>query len=563
MPTENNPDISLLINGVNLISDCQSFNVKNAGVLKIPSATIILSNKNGKYTHGTDEIELYNPVIIDCDVRGITDRIFYGKVWIPEGKMSKTKNRSPLTLSCKAYPAQKLVRQTIKRNYADEGWRCKEAIEDLLKNPDSGEDTGITLITDNGEIIDTPFPEDMDKENLLDGIRCVAEKINYDGYFTGENWNQLYFKKVGTDAVNPTVHLEHPFSPIKFKVSIDEIKNYILTWGSTDQGYPTGDEWTEHGLLRYNPVAWSSSHPNIVLSDATDYFKNGQNSLKAYTEGGAYEGYAEFDITKANYKRPQDPTKNTMCFDDDRFTYVAFWFRHSLEATVYGACVQLLDASSRLATLLDSATLDKNRWLLYGRNGRNLFTVKSSEHEKWDTQSGFDWTNIKKIRIGVSDGEGFADMNINSAFWLDAFKIDASSWCIDPVRYPVYNPPVKDANPLYGYTMYNHEDHNIQCFEDAIGVGERILSVNKNPFKTVKATKGAKTWVKPYQYLQFTLPEYGIASEDWRIIEVDFDWETATKLLRSTMKLVPKLYGLPTSTARMDTRGGLLAELIK
>jgi len=554
MVSENDPTINIFIDAEDRFSDCRQFKIVNAGLLKVPTATIWLKNTDGEYTTGANEILPYDTVEIKADVRGTVDLIFYGRIYRPVCKIFKPKVSPYLELRCKAF-GQKTVRETKTFDYADKGWRCKEAIEDFLAHPDSGSDTGCVLETDSGDIVNKEFPINMDGEYLLDGIRAVAEELNYDGYWKGTDWSTPYFKAVGTDQVSPTIHLQHPFVFAQPDFDIEEIKNYILIRGATDQGHPIIDIWCENGVARYSPVAWTGEDASTEVTD--------DNGIKMDVAGNNYSIRIKrvntigvpagvLDIANTGYVRPSNKEKNTINLNTNRFRCIALSFKFN--DFTDSIAIWLYDSTNKKAVWSSSPTL-------YGF--MSWYSIEVSvlvaDHNKWNEDSGFDWTNIKKVRIATGGSQP-----IGSFFNADLLCFRANGWAIDSLLYPTYAPPVKDDTSigLYGRTVYRLEDQNIKSFEQVMGVGETFLSVNKNIFKRIKVKKGAKTWAMPSQYLQLSIPEYGISSEDWRILVTQFDWHTNTKLLRSTMTLVPKLYGLPTSTARMDEIGGLLGEIM-
>jgi len=590
MGTELNPDLVINIDGTDRLSSCKSFTIKNAGILKIPTAEIALSNKNGYYTTGTHEIKLYDTVYIDADVRGVTDRIFYGRVYTPSGELARAGSEmlSDLLIECKAEFGQKMIRERITRKYADEGWLCKEAIEDFLANPDSGSNTGITLETDSGLITTTPFPRNLDGDTLLSAIRAVAEKINYSGYWKGTTWNTLFFKAVGTEACSPAISLSHPFMPIKPKSSIEEIKNYIMVKGSTDQGFPVIDDWCEQGITKY-PTAWVGE-TGVTVSDVTTDAQESTSAILAYfikiknISGVQQVCGAWFDIVASGYKRPQGTPNYVDCVTNSetetggRFTNLHIWISAQFRqppASYIDVLLQDINNDKIKFTNINALAGGSRYlgtksqywvgWAPWIGDDTSIFSADTNGQWGWfGGSSSFNW-KIKRVGIQTS-------LNNNDAFFTDgiAFRARApddggmKDNRIDPLINPIHCPPIIDSASItsYGRTVYPYPDESIKCFEHVRTIGERFLSIHKNPFKQIVARKGAKTWAKPSQHLSLTLSQYGISSEDWRAIEIMLNWTTKTKLLRSTLTLVPKLYSLPTSTARMESRGGLLAELI-
>jgi len=220
---------------VQIQSDASHFRIKDAGVLKIPTATVHLLNP----ANLPAQFELLR---IQADVRGSQDMPFYGTVaQVIRRPISGTISDKTFQLTC--YGLEKrLKRDTISWEYEKEQsahgdmWTFKSMIEDTLALGDSGYPTNITLDTDAGDITNSVYGDcNFKRQTMLDAIRIVAETIGYDGYvWIDGSTAKLKFVGLGTLASSPATTLNDPFigTPTLTR-DIDEIRNYILVWGGT------------------------------------------------------------------------------------------------------------------------------------------------------------------------------------------------------------------------------------------------------------------------------------------------------------------------------------------
>ena len=297
MTDENNPDIYVEYsaeafpptNWEDLKTYAVSFNVKNSGTLKTPEATLILKNTSGRYTgNGSLTLALNKIVRIRADVRGTIDTLFYGRIANPDTKNEKQKSEF-LTVTCRGM-TQKLLNDSITHNYLDEQTATtydrtmKQVIEDLLVNTDTGEASGITLVTDSGDITTVKAKHNFDRETLLDAIKKITEYIGYTGYeeIVGSAIN-LNLYPYGWQATNPAITIEQEIDNLgnqvierRFSKSVDEIYNHIYVWGGTPINYPDSDRFTENG---YAKGWWTAGAGCTVSDDTTNKYVN-LNSIK-------------------------------------------------------------------------------------------------------------------------------------------------------------------------------------------------------------------------------------------------------------------------------------------
>jgi len=525
----------------------ESFNVKRAGFLFIPRATVKLHNEDGYFTRGTYNIGLNQRIRVKAKL---------WKTWytLIDGNMQKT-NETPILgmtpprgcieLLLRSHRGQVLLNDTITYNYADLGWTCRMAIDNFLQSADSGQDTRLRLITDEGTINTTKCPENFDKANLAKAIKAVADKIGYDGYIMDQA-GLIVLKEISTVKADPPVCYYHPFISLEPEFDIDEVFNHILVWGGTDQGYPVNDLWTQLGLARFDPAAWTPDNANCKLTDDTEYVKIGSYSLKSERQNSV--GYNEFtlDFEKAGYRRPSDGAPR-LNLNNDRFNELDFWYRHSAGAGACTCYIYLIDNVAKEA-YIDGEFSDGS--YVHVTEG-----VLVANHGNWTVDSGFDWSEIAKLRISSNSSQA-----IGSSMYVDGLRFSGVGWTIDPINYSTHNPAHTDATSISNYErrLYHETETQPKCFEDAYDIGEIVLSIFKNPFKKLNLKEGFKPWLMPHNVVKLTLPEWNIHREDWRVMEIEHDWTTGRKICRTTVDIIPSTWKLPTETALKARLGSFL-----
>jgi len=541
------------------------FEVRDAGIKKIPQASIVLHNVNGDFTKsaGSHSLSLFDEVRIRADVRGSWDTIFQGNIYAfdpDEYIRGESSPSSILTLIARSKYGQKLLRETITYPYFDRGWTCREAIQDFLANPDSGSSTGITLNDDSGIITTYTFPKNLSKSPLLKGIQAVCEELGYVGYIddaTGTLYLRRYRTVPTLTAVSPSIHydLSSGLTLCRPKKDIEEIKNYIFIWGGSDVGFPPVDIWCEKGMAKYSPAAWTAGHANITLSDDNVIYVGDNYSIKGEAMGGtvANNGYIQLNISNTGYFQPQSPSDDDMNFNDDRFDIIGFHYRYTGFLANWEFCLKLIDRNGervRRETTVGAPGIPQDTWIDFHSDGSDpayagWYPIDTASHAgSWtlETAGPFDWNHVQYMQFGPWDGGAtdWAGWAANAVIWIDRLMVEGVGWSIDPMLYPLHNPAHSDSTSIanYGRTVYHHVDENIICFENAYYEGERFLLENKDPYSRIEITKGAKTWIHPSQYLQVSIPTWDINNANYRIEEVIHRYNAESKLLRTSVNLV-------------------------
>jgi hypothetical protein len=566
---------------------CQEFTVEDYGISKVPSATVKL---HSDYTNLLALLASHHydfRILIKPYGAGTWNRIFYGNIWEPRAS-PELSNAVKMTvdLDCRSF-AQRLADDTVTWDYyalqsamsPDTLWRYRDVIDDFLLVPDSGYDTGITLVAVNSGNIVLPIDSaaTFDRQTLLDALRNICDRIGYDGYFDIDvpATPRLFLYPYGTGGSVAT--LTHPFLvPPKWSGgSLDDVVNYVLVTGGTDIGIPNdGDKFTEMAYGKYSPKIWTihTSSGTGTLSDVinSDFNKPektyGTNSYcikgTATMSGPPYYMYIELN--------PSANAASGTTYFDCKNRLVSFHFHYvGLGISPAGSRLDFLQVS-----LIDSAG---NRIMKYATPATSRSTLFDKEvyyfeagadkplgteriRSSWEAYSDiiswfyddpsfttFDWEHIVAIRFGTrpADVSGTATWGLE----IDGFQF-VGGLTIDPfAEYAdTFNPPVKDATSIatYGVHIGHVNDSQISSFEQAQNEGNRILSNLKNPIATLELKQPALlTAVKPSNLVTVTIPQLAISAEHWRVIGEKYEWNSHRKTVHQTHILTKQTNPLP------------------
>ena len=592
MVSENQPDIAIAYykdpDWIDITNYAKKFRVRDAGVLKVVKADITLSNRGGIFSSGVNEIPLHSHVRILGNVRGVWDTIFVGTYEGYGGDFTRAKHH--LELICRGY-GQRLLWDTKTHNYSNEDISYKTMIENFLFYPDTEYDTGITLETDSDP--NSPINSnktwkieewDMEGVYLLNWIRKVAERINYDGYIkVVDSTVKLFFTEVGKaldGSVNypdPPFSLSHPFVGsvgVKPELSLDDIYNWILVKGGYESGRPPlGDEWSEQVMLKYDPDIWIPNNEWTTISDDDVQNHVGDYCIK-FESAPIRMTDAILDISKTEESPSIDCTSrfkqlglwmtwDAFNFWPETIRHIGLFLEDDYSPTPniirWHPCLVLTPGIGGFTIgelMLTPGIPPWRQYLIPLGPDAKIYSTQdwaSMNAGYWCVQGSkdnFTW-KIKKVRF--YDGKFPAS---DLRFWIDGlqFKGGIPLWPSPP--YPSGIPPSKDQGSIDLYEprvqWYKYED--VCTREMAERLGPIILDLRKQPHKKVRCRKGAKIWAKPHQVVPLTVSQYKINSEEWRILELETTW----KPLRTTFTLVPKSFKVSSKAYLEDELAGLI-----
>jgi len=552
------------------------FNVKNSGILKVPEAQLVLKNTDGRYTGGgAITLGLYQLLRIRADVRGVIDTLFYGRI---ESLMSyNQKKRELLTVTARGF-TQRLLQDTITYKYLTEqnegvaDRSMKDVIDHFLANPDSGVATGINLITDTGAITTEKAKHDFDRESLLDAVKTICEYVGYAGYEEVSDGNiNLHLYPYGWEPTNPAITIPEDVINRRFEHSLEELYNHICVWSPPQVAYPDHDRFTENGVTK---GYWTADNLDTTVEDSVDYVEVNSKSIKIYGYQGNY-GFENEQSLSATLDLTSD-FPNGIDFNEKEVLTIEFWIRGNIAMSIF-------DVGGRL--ILTDTDGNKIAYKWASKWSIEFYPVGVTHTEKWVKAIVGRVKNGKYYLPPIYDdltfGEGFLwHDNPTKTFNWKVVKITfyicqggelaLTEWWIDGLHMTIAKPvnPIEDPDlakkdtisiDSYGVRVLHYDEPSIRDYAVIPLLAEKILNTTKNPLKKLEVKYGAKTWVKPNQYVMVNMPLYGISNEEWRIVEVHFDWSTKTKLLRSTLYLTPRTQPV---TSR-EWYGAQLEQIIK
>ena len=313
--------------------------------------------------------------------------------------------------------------------------------------------------------------------------------------------------------------------------------------------YPDIDRFTENGVYK----GWWTAGTGSTVSDDATQKKVYLNSIKivAPTVG---EPVATLTLI---------PTFGAGGLDlkTKKITNVNFWIR---QLAGYYYTITLIDTSDREISYVPRKPQPTNSgdWKTEEiQTGHLLGTDYVNEgidtwfwYGKWVGNTVFDWQHLAKIKFMGSAAGG-------AILWIDGLCFMGFIES-DPRKDPTLAATDSTSISLYGRRLMHYEDPALKSYEAIRPMADQILKSTKDPLVKLIATVGAKTWVKPNQYLTVNMPVYGLSSQSYRIVESEFDWSTKTKLLRSTLSLTPRLQPVTSRDWFASQLDGILKNLI-
>jgi len=560
MTDENNPTIYVEYSNDafppatwwSLLDNAIKFKIKNSGIMKTPELTLTLKNKNGEYTGGGSPTLTLNKILrVRADVRGTIDTLFYGRMTEPPSNQDQEK-REILTITARGM-LQKLLNDTITKNYAKEQQEnvadrsMKQVIEHFLATPDSGYSTGISLVTDSGDITTVKTKHDFNRASLLEAIQQICEYISYAGYeeVSGSNINvNLY--PYGWQATDPVITinenddgtykvLEREFS----KGNLDDVYNHLFIWGMNCRGaYPQGDYCTEGGVaLGY----WTALNGECTVTDEPTEKKVNNKSIKITKVAGTLTNMGATCTFPA-----------VISVTTNKLTYLSFLLKSTSD--VLYLKIHLIDGANKEITWIQSLTLGSQQyaggWVVLNIPLGTIYRDKGymTWHERevapevtptdvWYAGVGvnFNWENVTKVKFDVD----YIDASQACTWYIDGLHFEGAI-AINPILDTGLQ--VYDSTSItnYGRRVLHLEEESLDVYSLLNEYGQKILLYTKNPVPKLTVKVGAKTWVKPNQYVTVNMPRYGISTEQWRIMEIEYDWSTDTKMLHSKLSLTPR-----------------------
>lgn len=294
---------------------------------------------------------------------------------------------------------EKLFRRTVTKIYANE--KGEDIVKDLIINYVGLSHTrgGVELIEDTDttytklEYVDTPVWD------ILAYVASTSDKNGVIGFdFRVAPDGKFEFFPRNSKANN--VDLIDRMETSKYSKDITAVRNKITIYGAAEKCIPENkDDWT--AILSTSDGEWTAWGQNASVAQDNTVGMLGAGSIKCHINNGWF-GQLIFTFNSGHE------------VNADLYPKLNLFIL--LQATLCGkGAISLIDTSGKQMVLGQSFKNDSSNWL------NVQVDVGSKNADKWVpgiTQTGFDWTHIKKVKISCIVKE---DLTAGSGdYWVDS-----------------------------------------------------------------------------------------------------------------------------------------------
>ncbi|MEM3579514.1 MAG: hypothetical protein QXL54_04770 [Candidatus Bathyarchaeia archaeon] len=355
------------------------------------------------------------------------------------------------------------------------------------------------------ENTDTTYTK-LEYENtpVFDILQYVAESadkqgvIGYDFRIAPDGKFEFFPRNSKTSAVSLSEKIEES----EYQKDIHNIRNKITVYGAADKSVPSDkDAWTES--LTPSDGSWSAAAGEVSFDTGNKV--KGSGSIKTY---GANQYWIGCIFTLNSGKE----------VNANLYPLLSFWAYR--EAAFDGNLIVILyDTSSKAAS--HTFPVGPDKWV--------QIQVKAGKEnvDLWNVESGFDWTQIKKLRFdcwftGVGTG----------SFWVDGLFFGGRR----------YNSTQEDANSqnAYGLRELTDTDEELYSDNECALRAKALLNHYKNPaeYLTIKSTviDYGNTPLLPGDKIHAALPNENVDA-DFRIESLEYRVDAKTQTLEITLEL--------------------------
>jgi len=449
------------------------------------------------------------PQIITCRVESV--------------KCESTSSENYIRVSGRCW-GERIFRRVVTKVY--ENQKGEAIVKDLLDYY-----VGLSHVRDSTELVentDTTFTS-LNYENtpVFDILKYIAESsdkagvIGYDFRVAPDGKFEFFAKNSKTSPVSISEKIEVS----AYRKDIHRIRNKIMIYGLADKSVPADkDAWTES----LNPAdgAWSAAAGDVSLD--TTFKAKGSASIKVHSVSMYWVG-ALFTLNAG-----KEVNSNL---------YPLLSFLLYLEKSYNGnVSVLLYDTADKYAR--KNITVAPGEW-----RKTDLRTGLANEMEWEEVEAGFDWANIKKVRIdGWFSGVGSGD------FWIDQLFFGGRR----------YSATMEDATSQsnYGLRELVEVDEELVSDNECDLRAKALLDYFKNPAEYLRLQTTildyGTTPLFPADKIHVILPNENVDS-DFRIESVEYSVDAKTQTLEIVLELgkVPPfladyLYGMRATTVTVE-----------
>jgi hypothetical protein len=418
---------------------------------------------------------------------------------------------------------ERLFRRVVTKTY--ENKKGEEIVKDLLDNF-----AGLSHTRDSTELVentDTTYTKlEYDNTPVFDILKNIAESADKSGVigFDFRVAPDAKFEFFPTNSKTSPVSLSEKIEVSEYRKDIHRIRNKITVYGVADKSIPSDkDAWTES--LTLGDGSWSAVSGNVSFDTVTK--KKGSGSIKMYA---ANLYYAACMLTLNGGK------------EVNANLYPALNFFIKRESSFNGNInVILFDMADKSASHFFNTGPDE--WF------QKQVKVGAENADVWDVESGFDWTQIKKVRFDCwFTGTG------TGSFWVDGLFFGGHC----------YSSTQEDATSQtnYGLRELVEVDEELYSDNECMLRAKALLAHLKDPaeYLTIRSTviDYGTTPLLPGDKIHVTLPNENVDAE-FRILSVEYcvdakaqTLEIALELGREQPLLADYLYALRSKTDHLS-----------
>jgi len=466
---------------------------------EVSSWELLLQNWDKKYSPGGTY-----PIVVGQD-----GSIYIGRgVNVPQIITTRTEsikyesgpNENYLRVSGRCW-GEKLFRRVVSKTYASQ--KGEAIVKDLLDYY-----VGLSHVRDSTELVedtDTTFTlleyENTPVWDILRAIAAASDKAGVIGY-DFRVAPDAKFEFFPRNSKSSPVSLSEKIEVSEYRKDIHRVRNKITVYGVADKSVPSDkDAWTE-SLMPADGV-WSQVSGTISFDTGTKV--KGAGSIKTYAESLDYAAciFSLNDGKEVN---------------GNLYPLLNFWIRR--EAAFNGNVnVILWDTANKLAQHMFN--IGAGEWF------QRQFKVGAGNADLWSVQSGFDWTQIKRVRFDcwfTGGGTG--------SFWVDGLFFGGRR----------FSSMQEDSNSQTNYGLRELVDVDEELYSDneCMLRAKAILAQLKDPaeYLTVRSTiiDYGTTPLLPGDKIHVVLPNENV-NADFRILSVEYYVNAKTQTLEITMEL--------------------------
>jgi hypothetical protein len=346
---------------------------------------------------------------------------------------------------------EQLFRKLVTKEYLNQ--KGEEIVKDLIDNFTSLSHTrnSVELIEDTDTTyIDLQYTDTQ----VFDILKYIAGSADQDGvigfdFRIAPDGKFEFFPK---NSKSSSVSLSESIEQSDYKKDISRVRNKITVYGLADKSTPADkDAWTE--TLSCTEGVWTCLGDNVTVAQDSTVKAVGTSSIKCWINGNAY-GAIIFTFNAG--------------YEVNANLYPKLKFFTLLQTVLSGrGAIALFDVSGKQMVQAQNFT-GNTEW------GATSVGVGEANADSWAPgigQSGFDWTQIKKVQISSIGTDGFT--NVWGGFWVDGLQFGGMLYSAMEEN--------TDSQNAYALREYSETDDDLASDNECELRAKALLAYLKDP----------------------------------------------------------------------------------